>query len=79
MQRYGPNIPYFIVATKSDLRYDKGSVERLEKVSNLKPITMEQGIAMAERVGAAAYLELTITSLVNYAIYSFTLKCYKFI
>ena len=51
-----PNVPFLLIATKKDLRNDPATrdVLRREKLEVVRP---EQGKAMAEKVGAYAYLE----------------------
>ncbi|KAK2153768.1 hypothetical protein LSH36_287g05018 [Paralvinella palmiformis] len=48
--------PILLVATKSDLRGDN-IVHRQLAERKLKPVTTEQGMAMASKIGAHAYLE----------------------
>ena len=56
VNHFCPNIPVVLVGNKKDLRSDPDTLEELEK-RKLKPVTTEQGKAMAERVKAVAYLE----------------------
>jgi len=51
-----PNVPKILVATKLDLRDDPATLEKLES-KKLKPITSEQGAAIAKEIGAVAYME----------------------
>ena len=45
-----------LVGTKLDLRDDKETNERLNRVK-LVPITNEQGLQMMKKIGAVKYLE----------------------
>lgn len=49
-------VPKVLVALKLDLRNDQHVIEELKK-SNQQPISTEQGIEMANRIGAYKYLE----------------------
>jgi len=51
-----PNVPIIVVGTKSELREDKTTIERLA-AKNLAPITRKQGLELQEEIGAAKYLE----------------------
>ena len=52
VQHFCPNVPFLLVATKSDLRNDPTNVDKAEPI-----IKTEQGRAMAEKIGATNYLE----------------------
>lgn len=56
VQHFCPNVPFLLIATKKDLRNDPATRQALgrEKLEVIRP---EQGKAMAEKVGAYAYLE----------------------
>jgi len=56
VQHFCPNVPFLLIATKKDLRNDPATRQVLlrEKLEVIRP---EQGKAMAEKVGAYAYLE----------------------
>uniref|UniRef100_A0A914V0G2 Uncharacterized protein n=1 Tax=Plectus sambesii TaxID=2011161 RepID=A0A914V0G2_9BILA len=56
VRNYCPNIPVILVGCKKDLRTNQ---ERLHELSaqNKKPIIFEQGLAMANRIGATGYYE----------------------
>jgi len=56
VQHFCPNVPFLLIATKKDLRNDPATRQALgrEKLDVIRP---EQGKAMAEKVGAYAYLE----------------------
>ncbi|XP_036913739.1 rho-related GTP-binding protein RhoG-like [Sturnira hondurensis] len=51
-----PNVPVLLVGTKSDLRTDLETVEKLKEQS-LVPTTPQQGTILAKQVGAVKYLE----------------------
>lgn len=57
-----PGVPILVVGTKLDLREDKDTVDKL-KAKKLAPITPEQGMELANRVCAFAYLEWYETRL----------------
>ncbi|KAL6060375.1 Rho GTPase protein rac1 [Balamuthia mandrillaris] len=56
LKAHCPGVPYVLVGTKLDLRKDPKTLENLEKLK-LSPITTEQGIKLAESIGAFAYCE----------------------
>ncbi|CAL4092013.1 unnamed protein product, partial [Meganyctiphanes norvegica] len=51
-----PNIPIILIGNKKDLRNDPNTISKLEKV-NQAPVTPDEGQAMADLIGACAYLE----------------------
>ena len=51
-----PKTPIVLVGLKRDLRDDKETIEKLAEVKR-KPITCEQGVKMAEEIGAFKYVE----------------------
>ncbi|EEB07587.1 rho family GTPase Rho5 [Schizosaccharomyces japonicus yFS275] len=50
------NLPIILVACKKDLRNDPKTIEELSK-TNEKPISSEEGEAVAQKIGAFKYLE----------------------
>ena len=56
VQQYCPNVPFLLIATKKDLRNDL-AIKQVLMRDKLEVIHPEQGRAMAEKVGAYAYLE----------------------
>ncbi|XP_044005706.1 ras-related protein Rac1-like [Aphidius gifuensis] len=56
VSRHCPATPIILVGTKLDLLEDKETIKKL-KDKKLAPITYPQGLAMAEEIGAAKYLE----------------------
>ncbi|XP_063050683.1 cdc42 homolog [Engraulis encrasicolus] len=56
VKHFCPGVPFILVATKADLRDDVYVRQRLKK-KNQEPVTTEDGKAMAERIGAYAYME----------------------
>lgn len=56
VQHFCPNVPFLLIATKKDLRNDPATRQALGR-DKLDVIRPEQGKAMAEKVGAYAYLE----------------------
>jgi len=64
---YSPGTPIILVGNKMDLRDDKETVKQLNK-HGLRPVSREEGEAMAKDIGAAKYIEcsaLTQESLVE--------------
>ena len=56
-----PRVPLILVGNKKDLRSDKNTIKELSKMDT-KPVTPEEGKAMAEKVKAFAYLECSAKS-----------------
>lgn len=57
MKQYCPDVPVILVGNKTDLRNDEGIKQELHK-TNQEPVQPEEeGHAMAETIGAYAYLE----------------------
>ena len=56
VRHFCPNVPIVLVGNKKDLRYNEQICRELAN-SNQKPVRTEEGRAMAERIGAFAYLE----------------------
>lgn len=56
MRHFCPKIPVLLVGTKTDLRNDPATLETLAK-SNQKPVTEEEGKAMAHKINALGYFE----------------------
>lgn len=51
-----PNVPFLLIGNKKDLRHDECTRQELQKTKQL-PVSLEEGRAMAEKVGAWAYIE----------------------
>lgn len=51
-----------VVGTKSDLRQDRVSLLRLDRIENQQPITVEEGEKIAKRTSAVSYLECSAVS-----------------
>jgi len=49
-------LPIILVGCKMDLRHDPKTMEELRRV-NQKPVTAEQGLSVAQKIGASKYLE----------------------
>merc|ERR1719152_93709 len=58
------DVPVILVGTKADLRDDKGTCARLAE-KRQRPVTREEGEALAHEVGAAAYLECSALTQVG--------------
>lgn len=56
MRHFCPNVPIILVGNKKDLRNDPQMVRELAKMKQ-EPVRPEQGRAIAEQIGAFAYLE----------------------
>jgi GTPase SAR1 family protein len=56
LRHYCPNIPFILLGTQVDLRENPRALQRLAQYK-LKPITTEQGLKVAKRIGAAQYIE----------------------
>ncbi|KAK9449909.1 small gtpase-binding protein [Limtongia smithiae] len=50
------NLPIILVGCKKDLRNDPKTIEELNKTSQ-RPVSAEEGQAVAQKIGAAKYLE----------------------
>ena len=55
-----PNVPFFIVATKLDLRDDPATIERLAE-RNQQPVSQAQGMALAEELGGRYFETSALT------------------
>ena len=63
-----PSTPVILVGTKSDLREDADTINKL-KAEDLVPITHQQGLQMMEEIGALKYFECSaLTRQVMYII-----------
>ncbi|KAI7851877.1 GTP-binding protein rhoA [Circinella umbellata] len=51
-----PDVPYLLVACKSDLREDSRTIQELAKLSS-SPVSYEQGLDVSNKIGAYAYIE----------------------
>ncbi|VDN26688.1 unnamed protein product [Gongylonema pulchrum] len=56
VRHFCPNVPIILVGNKKDLRCDQQTVRELAKMKQ-EPVRPEQGRAIAEQIGAFAYLE----------------------
>lgn len=56
VRHFCPNVPIILVGNKKDLRNDPATRQELERMKQ-SPVRTEEGRAMAERIGAAAYVE----------------------
>ncbi|KAL3981470.1 Ras family protein [Acanthocheilonema viteae] len=56
VRHFCPNVPIILVGNKKDLRNDPQMVRELAKMKQ-EPVRPEQGRAIAEQIGAFAYLE----------------------
>lgn len=51
-----PTTPLMLLGNKKDLRKDEETIAKLTKVK-CKPVSTQEGLAVAEEIGAIAYLE----------------------
>ncbi|KAG9097249.1 GTP-binding protein Rho1 [Ceratobasidium sp. UAMH 11750] len=56
VKHFCQGIPFILVGCKKDQHYDPWSYNEMNK-TNLPPITTEQGMAVAQKIGACHYLE----------------------
>jgi Ras family protein A len=56
VRHFCPNVPIILVGNKKDLRNDDATRRELAKMKQ-EPVKFDDGRAMAERIGAYAYLE----------------------
>lgn len=56
IRHHAPGVPFILVGTKSDLRDDEETLQKL-KEKKLDPITKEQGEELRTELGAYIYLE----------------------
>eukprot|EP01092_Planopodium_desertum_P013161 TRINITY_DN6280_c0_g1_i1.p1 TRINITY_DN6280_c0_g1~~TRINITY_DN6280_c0_g1_i1.p1 ORF type:complete len:187 (-),score=28.20 TRINITY_DN6280_c0_g1_i1:33-593(-) len=61
-----PNTPFFLVATKLDLRDDAEEIAQLKELDQ-EPITTEQGEEMAKEIKACGYMECSAITQKNLA------------
>ena len=56
VRHFRPNVPIILVGNKKDLRNDGNTIRELAKMKQ-ETVKAEDGRAMAEKIGAFAYLE----------------------
>ena len=59
------NLPIILVGCKKDLRRDPKIIEELRKTSQ-RPVTPEEGMAVASKIGAVRYLECSAKTCLLY-------------
>lgn len=75
------DVPYILVGTKADLRYDSSVIERLVQIGSA-PVDREAGQDMARKIGALTYFECSakeddnVDNIFKYVAY-FLYKDYK--
>lgn len=57
-----PCTPYILVGTKSDLKEDKVSLLRLDRLQNLRPISTNEGEKLARKIQASKFIECSAVS-----------------
>eukprot|EP01105_Mastigella_eilhardi_P000472 TRINITY_DN10564_c1_g1_i1.p2 TRINITY_DN10564_c1_g1~~TRINITY_DN10564_c1_g1_i1.p2 ORF type:complete len:160 (+),score=52.50 TRINITY_DN10564_c1_g1_i1:303-782(+) len=60
-----PKVPFILVGTKTDLRNDKVTLDKLQSRSKRGPITAEEGAAKAKEVGAVCFMETSALTREN--------------
>ncbi|KAF8497893.1 small GTPase-binding protein [Russula emetica] len=61
MMDFCARLPIILVGCKKDLRCDPKTIEDLRKIDQ-RPVTPEEGIAVAQKIGARQYLECSAKS-----------------
>ncbi|TPP61189.1 Rho gtp-binding protein rhoc [Fasciola gigantica] len=56
VKHFCQNVPIILVGNKKDLRNDEATKNELRRMK-MEPVKLEEGKAMAEKIGALAYLE----------------------
>ncbi|KAK7102580.1 ras-like GTP-binding protein rhoA isoform X2 [Littorina saxatilis] len=56
VRHFCPNVPIILVGNKKDHRNDPATRQELERMKQ-SPVSQEEGKAVAEQIGAAAYVE----------------------
>ncbi|XP_050414928.1 ras-like GTP-binding protein Rho1 [Patella vulgata] len=56
VQHFCPNVPFILVGNKKDLRNDPATSKELSE-PKFKPVSTNEGLAMAEKIHAFSYLE----------------------
>ncbi|KJE90489.1 guanine nucleotide-binding protein Rho, variant [Capsaspora owczarzaki ATCC 30864] len=64
VHHFCPGIPFVLVGCKKDLRNDEDTIRELAKMKQ-KPVTQEEGMAMAERIKAYQYIECSAKNKEN--------------
>ncbi|KAB0798464.1 hypothetical protein PPYR_09457 [Photinus pyralis] len=64
LQEHYSKIPFMVVGTKIDLRFDTDTIEKLT-AQGRKPITKEEGEVLAKELSANAYLECSALTREN--------------
>ena len=76
MKHFCPNVPIVLVGNKKDLRNDPSTIKELARMSEFyvlfldcktkfleqEPVKIEEGRAMAEKIGAKHYIECSALS-----------------
>lgn len=75
IRHHAPGVPFILVGTKSDLRDDEETLEKL-KEKKLSPITKEQGEALKAELGAYRYMECSaLTQKGLKAVFDEAIRC----
>jgi len=56
VRHFCPSVPIILVGNKKDLRHDNSTLRELGKMKQ-QPVTVEEGNAMADKIGAYGYME----------------------
>lgn len=61
VRHFCPNLPVILVGCKKDLRRDQRVIEELSR-THQRPVSSEEGMAVAQKIGAKHYLECSARS-----------------
>jgi len=56
VRHFCPSVPIILVGNKKDLRNDSTTMRELSKMKQ-SPVTLDEGMAMADKIGAYGYME----------------------
>jgi len=56
VRHFCPSVPIILVGNKKDLRNDSTTIRELSKMKQ-QPVSTEEGMAMADKIGAYGYME----------------------
>ncbi|CBY18598.1 unnamed protein product [Oikopleura dioica] len=61
VKHFCPNVPIVLVGNKKDLRNDPSTIKELARMKQ-EPVKLDEGRAMAEKIGAKHYIECSALS-----------------
>uniref|UniRef100_M4BQL1 Uncharacterized protein n=1 Tax=Hyaloperonospora arabidopsidis (strain Emoy2) TaxID=559515 RepID=M4BQL1_HYAAE len=75
IRQHGPGVPFILVGTKSDLRYDEETLSELRE-RGLAPISHMQGESLKSKLGAYAYIECSaLTQIGLKSVFDEAVRC----